>query len=210
MGQPIRVSIQRHFGTSCVCIVYFLRKYTYFHEMKTECQRIDNYHSFLTVLLIYRKYKDIVRLLDPWSLPDCFIIATQFLPGMLKLWCWNYSLHQRMKTWTLLQRYTLLLLFSLHWMNLQKYFSLKLNKYDLPDPTHQMFCLFCGVQRYLLVYIPPHKGKTVQATTFIWAYFLQMNLHLLTTNPPPPKCFNQVNKIWQCKDTILPIIYYIK
>ena len=71
-------------------------------------------------------------------------------------------------------------------MNLQKYFSLKLNKSDLPDPTHQMFCLFCGVQRYLLVYIPPHKGKTVQATTFIWAYFLQMNLHLLTMNPPLP------------------------
>ena len=67
-----------------------------------------------------------------------------------------------------------------------KKISLRIHQADLAIPTHQTFCLQCGVQRDLLIHIPPHKVKTVQTTTFTWVYFPQMTCQLLTMNPPPP------------------------
>ena len=94
-------------------------------------------------------------------------------------------------------------------MNLQIYFSLKIKHSDLAVPTHQNLCLLCIVQRDLLNHIPPQNIKTVQTITFIWVYFPQMTRQLLTMKTLP-KCFNQVNRLWLWKDTILPIIYFIK
>ena len=94
-------------------------------------------------------------------------------------------------------------------MNLQKYFSLNIHQTDLVSPTNQTFCLLCRVHRNLLVHIPPKKVKTVQNTTFIWFYFTQMTLQLLTMEKRP-ECFNQFKKKWICKETILTSIYYIK
>ena len=51
MGQPIRGPIQRLFGLSCIRRVYFLRKSTEFYDLRAECQKIKNYHSFLSVLV---------------------------------------------------------------------------------------------------------------------------------------------------------------
>ena len=94
-------------------------------------------------------------------------------------------------------------------MNLQIYFSLKIHNADLAISTHQKFCLICGFQRDLPIHIPPHKSKTVQTTTFIWVYFLQMTRQLLTMKTLP-RCFNQFKKLRRWKDTIFPIIYFIK
>ena len=33
-------NIMKHFGLSCVCVVYFLCNSTYFHDIRTECQII--------------------------------------------------------------------------------------------------------------------------------------------------------------------------
>ena len=92
--------------------------------------------------------------------------------------------------------------------NLQKP-PLKIHQADLASPTHQTFCLLCRFQRDLLVHIPLHKGKTFQTNIFIWVFFPQTTLHILTMKTLL-KCFNQVNKLWQRKDTILTIIYSIK
>ena len=81
------------------------------------------------------------------------------LYGLLKLCFRTYSLPQRMQTWTFIQRYPLLLLLPLQCMNLQTYLSLKIHPDNLAAPTHQVLFLLCGVQRYLLIHIPPNKGK---------------------------------------------------
>ena len=94
-------------------------------------------------------------------------------------------------------------------MKLQKYFLLNIHQTDLVFPTHQMFCLLCGLQIDLIYQIPPNKGKTVRTNTFIWVYLLQMNRQMITMKTSP-KGFNNVNKLWQWKDTILPMIYFIK
>ena len=93
-------------------------------------------------------------------------------------------------------------------MNLQKYCSLKIHQDNLAAPIYQTFCLLWGVHRDLLFHVPPHKRKTVQTTTFIWVYFLQLT-HQLLTMKPTPKYFNQVKKLWRWNDTSLPIIYFI-
>ena len=128
--------------------------------MQTECQRINTSRSFLTVLIISRKSTVMDQSLTPWSLKNCSPIDPQSLPGLLNLWCWTSSLPHMSKTWTLLQIYTVLILFPLRWINLQKIWSLKIHQSDLAAPTHQTFCLLWGFQRDLLVHIPPHKGKT--------------------------------------------------
>ena len=94
-------------------------------------------------------------------------------------------------------------------MNIQIYFSLKIHQTDIAAPTQQTFCLLCGVQIDLLVHIPDHKYKTVQATTFIWVYFMQMIRQILTMKTLP-KCFKQVNKLWRWNGAILTMIYFIK
>ena len=86
---------------------------------------------------------------------------------------------------------------------------MKIHQAYLVAPTHQTFYLLCGVQRDILVHIPPHKGKTVKNTTFVWVYFLQMT-HQLLTIKILPKCFSLVNKLQQWNYTSLPIIYFIK
>ena len=53
------------------------------------------------------------------------------------------------------------------------------------------------------------KKKTFQTNNFIWVFFPHTILHILTMKTLL-KCFNQVNKLWQRKDTILTIIYSIK
>ena len=128
---------------------------------------------------------------------------------LLKLCCWPSSFPQRLKNWTPLRIKPFLLPSPLQCMNLQKYFSLKIHYNNLASPTHQTFCILCGFQINLLLRIPPHKGKKFQSTTLIWIYFPQMTPQILTIKTLP-KCFNQVNKILRWKDTILPIIYFIK
>ena len=131
------------------------------------------------------------------------------ISGLLKLCCWTSSLPQRLQTWNLIQRHPFLLRSPFQWMNLQKYFSLKIHQADIEAPTHQTFCLLCRFHRDFLLHIPPHKVKTVQTTTLIWVYFPQMIRQLLTMKTLP-KCFNQANNIWQWKGTSLPMIYFIK
>ena len=131
------------------------------------------------------------------------------LSKLLKLCCRTSSLPQRLKTWTILQRKPFLILIPLQCMNLQIYFSLKIQHSDLAVPTHQKFCFLCGFQRKLLTHIPPQKIKFVQTITFSLVYFTQITPHLLTMKTLP-KCFNQVNKLWKWKETILCIIYFIK
>ena len=41
-----------------------------------------------------------------------------------------------------------------------KYFSLKIHQTDLAAPTHQTFCLICGIQRDLLFPFPVEKTWT--------------------------------------------------
>ena len=47
-----RGPIMIFFGLSCVCPLWFLQKYTEFHYMRTECQRIittDYSHTFIAI-----------------------------------------------------------------------------------------------------------------------------------------------------------------
>ena len=171
MGHTIWGPIQRHFGLSCVCQVYYLHKSTIFCEIWTKCKIINNSHSFIAVILISPKSTEISWFIAPWSLLDHSIIPPQCFPNLLKLCCPTSYFNHKLNTWTLLQRYPFLLPLSLQWMNLQKHCLLKIHNSDISAPTHQMFYLFCVFQRDLLVHIPPHKVKTVQTTTFIWVYF---------------------------------------
>ena len=155
--------------------------------MRKECQRINNYHSFIIVLIISDKLPVIAWLLAPWSLKNCSLISPQSLASMINIWCWTSSLPQRLRTWILLKRYPFLLPLPLQWMNLQEYLSLKIHQADLADPTHQTFCLLCGFQIDLLLHIPPHKRKTIQNTTLIWIYFPHIIRQLLTIKSLP-KC----------------------
>ena len=204
-GQKIQGPIQRHFGPSFACRVYFLRKSIEFHDIHTECQIMKTYHSFLTVLIIYLKFPPISQSINPQLLSNFSPISPHSSEGVMTI----FLLPQGLKNWTLLQIYLFLFLFPLQWMNLQKYFSLKIHQYELAAPTHQNICLLCEVQRDLLVHLPPHKGKMIQRTTFIWVYFPWMNRQILTVKNLT-KCFNQVNKHWIWKDTSLSIIYFIK
>ena len=72
-----------------------------------------------------------------------------------------------------------------------------------------MFCLLYKVQRDLLIHTPAHKVKTVQNTTFIWVYFLQLTHNILIMKTLST-CANQSKKLWLWTDTILPIICFIK
>ena len=168
MNQPIWRPIHRHFCPSCIHWEYFPHNSTEFHYMRTEFQRINDYCSFFTVIIISHKFPAFTWLLAPRSLLDLYPISPQSLPGLLKLCCWTSSLSQRLQTWTLLQRYPLLLLFPLQWMNLQKYFPLKIYQANIAAPTHQNLCLPFGVQRDILVHMPPQKSKTVQTRNFNW------------------------------------------
>ena len=176
-GPPIQGHIQRYFGLSCIRRVYFLCKYTEFHDMRKDCQRIKTYHSFMNIPIIYHKFSAIAQLLAPRSLKNFSPIAPQFPPCLLKLFCKTSSLPRMIQTWTLLWIHPLLLPLPLQWTKLQKYCSLKIHQADLSASTHQKFCRLCRVQGDLLVHIPPHKVKTVQTTTF--------NLCLLYTYEPP-------------------------
>ena len=57
---------------------------------------------------------------------------------------------------------------------------MKIHQSDIAALTHQTVCLLCGFQRDILIYVTPHKGKTVQTTTFIWVYFTQIIRQILT------------------------------
>ena len=131
------------------------------------------------------------------------------LSGLIKLWYLTNSFPQRLQAWNLLQIQPFLILFPLQYINYQKYFSLNIYQADLARPTHQLFSPLCGIQRDLLIHIPPQKVKMLQTTTFIWVHFPLMTRQFLNMKTLL-KCFNQVNKLLQCKDTILPIIYFIK
>ena len=69
-GQKIWGPTQRRFGPSCARRVLFLRKSTDFLDMRTECQIIKTYHSFITVIIIYHKPSEIARYLPPRSILD--------------------------------------------------------------------------------------------------------------------------------------------
>ena len=88
-------------------------------------------------------------LIAPWSLPDlppvwrsCAVEIIPCLRGCKLETSFKYSL-----SW---YRY----LFS-EWNC-----SLNIHPTGLATPNRQTFCLRCGVQRDLFVYIPPHKVKT--------------------------------------------------
>ena len=135
-GQPVRGLIQRSLGWFCVGRVYFIRKSTEFHDMWKMCQRIKTSHSFITVLFLSRKYPEITWSVTLQSLKNHPFIASQFLPDLLKLFCQTSSLPLRMKNWTLFQKLTFLLLLPLQWLNIQKYFSLKIHQnYLASQPT---------------------------------------------------------------------------
>ena len=82
------------------------------------------------------------------------------ISGMLKPCHQTSSLPQGLKTLTLLQRYPFLLPLTLQYINIQKYFSLKIHQDDLASPTHETFCLLCGLQRDLLTPPPVEKIRT--------------------------------------------------
>ena len=82
-GHNIKEPIQIRFGTSWVRRVYFLRKSIEFHDMRTECQRINNSRSFLTVLLIYHKFPAITQSLAPQYLPNRSPIPPQSVEAVL-------------------------------------------------------------------------------------------------------------------------------
>ena len=77
-GQTIWGPIQRRFGPSCARRVLFLRKSTDFLDMRTECQIIKTYHSFITVIIIYHKPLEIARSLAPRSILDCSPIGPRY------------------------------------------------------------------------------------------------------------------------------------
>ena len=104
------------------------------------------------------------------------------LSEIINLCCRNFSLPQRLKTWTLLQIYPFLLSFPLQLKNLQKHLSLKIHQADLADSTHQTFCVLFIFQRDLLVHIPPQKGKTVQTTTFSSLWKPSPSVSIKSTN----------------------------
>ena len=93
-------------------------------------------HLLLYFLFIINRQRSLNHLL-PNHYPISPPISTQSLPGLLKMGCLTSYLPQRLITWTLLQRYRFLLPFPLQWMNLQKYFSLRIHQDDLASPTHQ-------------------------------------------------------------------------
>ena len=74
--------------------------------------------------------------------PDLLDMQTGIpLSGILKLCSWASSMPQRLKTWTLLQRQSLLIPFPFKCIKLQKYFSLKIHQDELAAPTHQTWNL---------------------------------------------------------------------
>ena len=113
-GRPIRGTVQRRFGPSCVLQVYFICKFTEFHGMRMECKIINNSRSFITVPLIIVNRQ---QFLD-CSLPNRSLIASQSLPSLINICYRTSSLPQRLQTWTILKRYYLLILLSIHWMKL--------------------------------------------------------------------------------------------
>ena len=102
--QQIQGPIQRHFGPSFACRVYFLRKSIEFHDIHTECQIINTYHSFLTVLIISHKYPGISQSLAPRSLKKRSLIISLLLPGLLNICCQISYFSQKLQTLTLIQR----------------------------------------------------------------------------------------------------------
>ena len=65
-GQPIQGPIQRRFGLSRVCKLYFKRESTEFHDIQVECQRIKLLVHYLLYFLFLISCKQLFDL----SLPD--------------------------------------------------------------------------------------------------------------------------------------------
>ena len=69
IGQLIQGLIQRRFSPSCVYWVYFLRKYTGFHDMRTEWQNIKTSYSlslYSLFLINLHQLLDFQRSIDFW------------------------------------------------------------------------------------------------------------------------------------------------
>ena len=88
MGKLILGPIQRRFGPSCARRLYVMCKSTAFHDMQMECQRIKNYHSFFTVLLIYHILLSITKFLTHRSLPNHSPINSWSPPNRPPV-CWS-------------------------------------------------------------------------------------------------------------------------
>ena len=201
MGQPIRRPIQRRFGPSCVRRVYFPRKSTEFYDMQTVCWRINNYHSFLTVLLISHKSPVIAQLLTPQSIPNCSLVywscADKILP-CLKV-C---KLESSFKDSLSCSRY----LFS-KW-TFKNIFTWDPSDWPCSHNTPNVSPPLRSPER------PPRPHNTPQRRS---GQNYRFHLGLLSTyNPPAPHCefspkfFNQVKRLWRWKGTILLMIYSIK
>ena len=166
-----------------------------------ECQRINNSHSFLTVLLISHKYPAIARSLAPWSLPDLYPIAPWSAEAVMS----NFFLVSEAAKMNPPSKIAFLTPVCIQWMNL-------ITEYPsgwpwIPNQPNVQF--LCRVQRDLLDHKPPHKGKPFQTTTLSWVYFPQMTWQFFTLKTLP-KYFNELTKNWWLKGTSLSIIYFIK
>ena len=74
-----RGHIMRRFGLSCIRPVYFIRKSTEFHDMRTECQRILIHLLLLIshILLAIAKRCPIPHLLPKICSPIAISVANQ-------------------------------------------------------------------------------------------------------------------------------------
>ena len=82
-AQLICGPIQRRFGPSWICRLYFLRKSTEFCDMRTYFQRTNNSYPFPTVLLIYNKSPVIAWSLVPRSLKNWSLVFWSFAVKLL-------------------------------------------------------------------------------------------------------------------------------
>ena len=78
-----RGHIMKRFGLSCICLLYFIRKYTEFYDMRTECQIIIIH----LLLLISQKFLgENKRCPIPYLIPDLFSLIYIAIANQLSSW----------------------------------------------------------------------------------------------------------------------------
>ena len=214
MGKPILGPIQRRFGPSCARRLYVMCKSTAFHDMQMECQRIKNYHSFFTVLLIYHRLLSITKFLTHRSLPN----------------------HSPINSWSppIDPRYAEAVLPNFFLSSEAANLNL-LSNTGLPAPVpysvNEPLNIFIteDTSGWTISHNPPNvllRLRSPEIPPWLPTTAKRQNgpnyhFHLVIIStydpldphyepPSTPKCFNQVNKLWRWKDTILSMIYLIK
>ena len=138
--QTIWWPIQRRFGPSWACWVYFLHKSTEFHDMRTDFQRINNYHSFITVLSISHKLPAISWSIAPQSPPVCSPISPRYAESMLS----KFFLASEAENLSPTSKISFPDSVTSSVNETSKYWSLKIYQAEFSAPTHESFCLICG------------------------------------------------------------------